>query len=260
MNITALIAAAGLVIGLSLPAMSSSVFLTGDSSIFTTDADNEVLFRNIFDGKSVLRDSASAQSLSALGTTATETQGSVTSANLVGKDFLMTGFNRTSFSGAELSAISSFVSGGGSLFLFGEGNPTFSAANTAMNTILSTVGSSMSLSTTSNFDNGGLTTFNATTATPFGNGVNTWKTGFTAEINLGSGTAVISGIADTRTFGTAVVYEEVAGPIAAIPVPASLPLLAAAVTALGFIRRRNHAVSRKAEMPPERTATAIPAL
>lgn len=230
-----------LLAALAVPAHASSVFLVGDSNIFTTNADNEVFFQNVFNGTTVVN--YSAESLSGLGTTASETfQGSsstVQASDLVGADFLIYGFSRNSISAGELSVIDGFVDGGGSLFLIGEGATSFNSLNTAVNSVLSTIGSSMSISLDpgDNFDIGGFTSFSVTGATPFANGVDTWNTAFAAGINLGSGTAVISGTADNGP-GVAVALEELSTTAAAVPLPAGLSMMLGALAALGLVARR----------------------
>lgn len=228
---------------LGTPVMASSVFLVGDSNLFSTTTDNEVLIQNIFDGTSVLSTEATynALTLASLGTTATETIGAINDTNLAGKDFLLTGYSysRNSFTGAEILSISHFVSGGGSLFLVGEGNPSFSPLNSAINLVLAAVGSTMRLSTTDNFDNGGFTSLSSlTTGTPFGSGINGFTVAYASSISLGTaGQAVVSGIADA-SFGTAVGFES----LSAVPVPAAIWLFGTALIGLvGFGKRRKAA-------------------
>ncbi len=223
---------------MALPSFAAPIYLLGDSNVFTTQEDNEVFFQNVFNGKSVVN--FASNSLSGLGTTATETNlgvaTAITASNLGTHDFMIFGYNRTSVSAGELTAITDYYNAGGSLFLYGEGNSGFTALNKAVNEILAAVGSSMSLSTTQNLDDGSFTTLTGlVTNGPDAAGVNSWTTAYTSLINVGSGTAVISGVADNGTFGAAVALENGVAPI---PVPAALPLLLVALGGLGFVGRR----------------------
>lgn len=238
---TTLIKSLALSLILAVPGYASSIYLSGDSNIFTTAEDNEIFFQNVFNGKTVAN--YSSRSLGGLGTTATETNygtgATVTSAGLGANDFMIFGYARTSVSASELTAISNYVSGGGSLFLFGEGNTSFTSLNNAVNAILGAVGSSMSLSTTLNLDLGGqniqplqnLVTTGSQTI-----GVNSWYTAYASLINLGSGTALISGTGNDGVTGAAIAVE-----VSAVPVPAAFPLLLAALGGLGLVGRRRKA-------------------
>lgn len=228
---------------LALPAHASLLFLSGDSNIFTTAEDNEVFFQNIFNDSSVV--SYGTQSLSSLGTTAAETylgSSEVTSAGLSGKDFMMYGLNlsHTPISGGELTAITDYYNGGGSLFLYGDGNSGFAVFNQAINAILSAVGSSMSLSTTDNFDDGFFTVLTDFVGSgTYAAGVNSWTTAFASTINLGSGQAVISGIADTGEFGTAIGLEgDATTPPTNVPAPSTFVLFGLGLAGLGWSRRK----------------------
>jgi hypothetical protein len=220
---------------IAFPAQASTILLAGDSNIFTTGEDNEVFFQNVFNGQTVAN--YSSNSLSSVGVSATETNhgasATITSAGLAGSDFMLFGYNRTSVSAAELTAITNFYLGGGSLFLYGEGNTGFTNVNNAINAVLAAVGSSMSLSTTDNFDESGYTTLTSFSASgPYTTGVNSWKTGYTAKINLGSGSALISGVADAGFYGAAIAME------AQLPEPGTMVLLGLGLAGLGWQRRR----------------------
>lgn len=228
-----------------LPAQASSIFLAGDSNIFVTTADNEVFFENVFGGMSVVN--YSSRNLNSLGVTATETNyglsTAITSGNLAGNDFMVFGYTRTSVSGSELSAITDYYNNGGSLFLFGEGNPGFTSLNNTVNSILNAVGSTMRLSTTNNFDAGSSTTLTGLVGNgPYADGVNSWTTAYASEILLGSGEAIISGTADL-SFGTAVGFEGSNGlPPSPIPVPAAVWLFGSALAGFaGFSRYKKKA-------------------
>lgn len=237
--------------GAAVPAFASMVYLVGDSNVATSEAialgDNEIFFENVFGGKNLAN--FSDRTFGGF-TTANETNfGSgtaVNAANLAGADFLVFGYNNTSVSAAELSAITNFANSGGSLFLIGEGNTSFANVNATVNSVLSAVGSTMSMSTTDNFDLGAgspptyenIGSFTASGAET--TGVNSWATAFAGSINVGSGSALISGVGDVGNFGVAVAGEA----LAPIPLPAALPLMSAALGLLGLlgIRRRRQVV------------------
>lgn len=222
----------------SSTANAGSVFLAGDSNIFGTTADNEILFQNVFNNSSVAN--FSSRSLAGLGTTATQTSygssSTITSSSLSGNDFMIFGYNDTNgVSESELFAITEFYNDGGSLFLFGEGNSYFSSLNSSINSILTAIGSSMSLSLTANLDNSGYTTFNNTAASsPYNTGVNSWQTAYAAQILLGDGTSLVQGVADNG-FGVALAYEEHMSPV---PVPAAAWLFGSALIGFAAMRRK----------------------
>lgn len=227
----------------ALPAQASSVFLVGDSNVFTTAEDNEIFFQNVFNGKSVA--SFGSLALGSLGTTATISQNgnsAITAANLAGNDFLLFGHSRSSITAAELAAVADFHNNGGSIFLAGEGASAFNALNTAVNSILSAIGSTMSLSLnqSDNFDVAGFTTLTNFTANgPLLNGVNSWTTAFASGISLGAnGQAILSGTADAA-FGTAIGFEGAA--VNPVPLPAGLPLVLSGALILGWVGRRKTA-------------------
>ncbi len=247
-----LLATGALFFGFSVQVFAAGVFLVGDNNIFTTLGDNEILYQNVFNSQNVLNDSTLIDPLGGLGTTAVVTDGSISAANLSGQDYLMTGFNRGSYSATERTDIVDFVNGGGSLFLIGEYNTNFSALNTSINQILLDIGSTMSLSLTQNHIGAGpVDLVSVSNSTSFGAGVNAWNTdGAQSLILLGlNGQAVVSG-QDPRPcntggvpvcdgvgdIGTVVAFEN----LNPIPIPAAVWLFGSALIGfLGMSRRRN---------------------
>lgn len=233
------------------PGLSASVFLTGDTNILyagggfqTLGGGNEVFAKNVFNGKAVLSIITGGSRVPGT-TTATEQVGTITSANLAGKDMLLIGasLSKPAYTSNELSLISGFVKNGGSLFLAGEYNANFTNANIGINSILAAIGSSMRLSTTTNLDDGGQKKLNnlSVANSVFTAGVNDWSVAFGTTIDLGNeATALITGTApDTDRRGISVAYQNL-GNTSVVPLPAALPMLAAAMSLFGVIgwRRR----------------------
>lgn len=237
-----------LALGITTQSFAAGVFLVGDSNIFTTQEDNEILFQNIFNGQNVFNDTS--YSLAGLSTTANVTNGMISSANLTGQDFLITGCCRTTYSNPERTTIVDFVNGGGSLFLIGEYNPNRTDTNIAVNQLLTDLGSTMSLSLTDNLIGAGPVVLDSVTnSTVFGAGVDSWYTeGAAVLILLGlNGEAVVSG-RDPRicnpdglpncegvgSLGAVVAYDA----LSPIPVPAAVWLFGTALIGLLGLQKR----------------------
>ncbi|MEM9880185.1 MAG: hypothetical protein AAF862_13000, partial [Pseudomonadota bacterium] len=220
--------------------------------IVTVIGDNDQLFKNVLGGKTVV--DYSILNFGIVGVTlASDFAAStpITPAGLAGNDIAVLALGRPQgtlepggfLPDAEINAITQFVDGGGSLFLLGERAPGFNSVNVLVNQILTAVGSTMRLLTTaeSNFHDGGAETFAVTGATPFADDVNTFRIAGAAGIDLGNGTAVISGLASNQfgtgpqpAFGTAVALET----LAPVPVPAALPLFGSALGMFALWRHR----------------------
>lgn len=237
MGLSTLLKAAAMTVAFAVPASASSIFLISDSNAVTSGADNEIFFQNVLNGQNVTN--YSTTNIGSMGTTANITNGgsTVTSSELAGADFMLWGYSRNSISSAELSTIASFYQAGGSLFLIGEGY-VFTGLNSAINQILAAVGSSMSLSLdqADSVDLGSFSTMTDVVGqTQYATGVNSWTTAYAAGINIGDGTAIISGTADNG-FRAAVGFEDAA--MTPVPIPAGAPLIISALGAFGFLRAR----------------------
>lgn len=134
------------------------------------------------------------------------------------------------YSSAETMLISDFLTSGGTVFLVGENNEFFSTQNSAINALLSDLGSEMSLGTSSlnaGFQVGGGSVF----ADPLTAGVSALTYAYTNTVS--GGDALVAAL-DGRTF----IAVEAGEDMPPIPLPAPIALLGAALLGLGALRRR----------------------
>lgn len=134
------------------------------------------------------------------------------------------------YSSAETTLISDFLTSGGTVFLVGENNQFFSASNSAINALLSDLGSEMSLGASS-LDTGFQVAGGSVFADPLTAGVSALTYAFT---NTVSGGEALAAALDGQTF----IAVEAGAVVPPIPLPAPVALLGAALLGLGSLRRR----------------------
>lgn len=158
------------------------------------------------------------------GVSATSNFGSLSAGDLSGIDllFLDVGFNSINYDASDISLISGFIGSGGNVGIQAETNSV-----PGVNSFLSAIGLSMQL--TGPRVNGGIHFADTVLATSLTAGVAGFK--FGANNGISGGTAAI------MDSGSVLVAFEEFG-ISAVPVPAALPLLLAALGGLGFVGRR----------------------
>jgi hypothetical protein len=236
-------------------AFASLVFVSGDSNIGNAidgpsgapvNANNATWFTNILGGGTTVKiqnDDNNSTIVASTGAINTHynSLGSVTSnlvpsgtliddALLSGVDLYINILPSDNFTIAELNSLSSFVSGGGSLFLLGENGSYFTSQNTRINSVLGFLGSSMNLLNTS-LDSGGFNTTSNLDVDPFNSGVSDFTYASTSSVS--GGTSLI------RTIGgeTFIAYEE----LATVPVPAAVWLFGSGLLGLIGIAKRKKA-------------------
>lgn len=148
--------------------------------------------------------------------------GAVTEASLSGVDLLLAPLVDP-FSVAEVDAIQGFLDGGGIFVLLGE-NSYFGPYNSTVNSILSDLGTGMSLTGACN---------GYGTAVPggqFGTGV--------GLIYAPCGSSVMGGTAELQYTNGAILAASFNTQSTVVPLPASLPLALGGLALLGLIRRK----------------------
>jgi hypothetical protein len=219
-------------------AHAGPIFVSGDGNIIptSTSTGNGIFFNNILNGGSTVAvlnntlistwsTSISSYYDSQSGISASVLSGTVTSTILSGVDLLVAVLPDDNFSGAEATAISNFLTGGGSLFLIGEnGADIFDPARASINDLLGQLGSSMLL--------GAVTVPNSAAviaSDPYTTGVTAFSFSASSGVTFNGGSALIS-----NTSGDSIIAYERVG---VVPTPGTLLLAATGLIALGMRRR-----------------------
>jgi hypothetical protein len=233
----------GLILWGALPAAAGTVILSGDSNIAdfigVSGDDNGVFFQNVLGaGTNVLIQELDPGTAAEGGEIATfyNTLGGVTAnqtttssiTNLSGVNLFISMLPQTAYSSGEISAMSSFLAGGGTLFLIGEGQGYAPGGVSLpfLNSALSSLGSPLSFVPASHDPgthtaSGGRIATNALTA-----GVNNFGYAYTSET-----------IGGTPLFfdSTDAAFVEVSG--SATPEPGTLPVVVLGLTAILITHR-----------------------
>ena len=245
MNIKRILLCGSLAAMLCANANAGSVFVSGDSNIAAVlfgANDNDVLFENFLGGgTSVFTLNTSITGSAATwvsdvdtfydglaGVSSTLFTGTFTSADLVGVDLFVGLAPGNDFTAAEISALVGFSQSGGGIFLLGDNAlPPWPDANTRINTVLSALGSGMSII------NGNVGSGIASGADiivdPFTTGV--VSVAYTAPSEVSGGNALVLGAGGIPF----IAYEDVS-----VPEPTTLLLLGLSLAGLGFTRRLLH--------------------
>lgn len=246
------IAATTLALGVA-GAASATVILSADSNIFSPidgssaapiDPNNTTFALNVLGGASDVLvqgpDSGDIEPPVNALQTLYAGQGGVTStlvstttmleaADFVGLD-LFVAIVPDTYTNAETALISDFLTSGGTVFLVGENDDFFSGANSAINALLSDLGSGMSLNNNT-IDAGFQVGAGAVSADPLTAGVSALTYAFTNSIDGGTSLATTRG-------GQTLIAVEAGGDVPPIPLPAPIALLGVALLGLGALRRK----------------------
>ena len=217
------------------PVSAGTIFLAGDSNLgnaidgssgASVNAGNSTWFTNILGGgTSVLiqdefytlsiqtsSDAINAHYNGLGGVTSTlDTSGAaITSAALAGVDLLISVVPSNSYTASEISVLSSFLAGSGSVLFTSDNSPTFDIESGRINAALAALGSSMSLGNQS-IDSGVFFTTTNIAADPFNVGVTSFT--YIATTVVSGGTSLIRTVTGAQTF---VAYESVPEPTTAL--------------------------------------------
>ncbi len=149
------------IFGMSATANANLIFLSGDSNLgygLDGSSGNSIFLGNVLGGGSnvLIQDELYGDSTrhstdainsyynGLVGVTSSLFSGNITTANLAGIDLFISILPSNSYLTSEITSISNFLGRGGTLFLMGE-HETFSPRNAIINSLLSFLGSSMSL-------------------------------------------------------------------------------------------------------------------
>jgi hypothetical protein len=242
-----------LCLGAAAPVSAATIFLAGDSNLgnaidgssgASVNVGNSTWFTNILAGGTsvLIQDefySASIQTSSdainahynGLGgvTSTLDTSGAaITSAALAGVDLLLSVVPSNSYTASEISVLSSFLAGSGSVLFMGDNSPIFTIENGWINAALAALGSSMSLGNQS-IDSGVFFTTTNIDADSFNAGVASFT--YVATTDVSGGTSLIRTVTGAQTF---VAYE-------IVPEPSTALLLGVGLVTLTVGRKRRAA-------------------
>jgi hypothetical protein len=230
---------------LGIQGARATIILSGDSNIahplvgfppsIPLDPGNQQFYTNVLQGGSKVVVLSHAFNTSTIvnnyynnlaGVTSTIIAGTVTSAHLTGVDLFVAPLPDDAFTPSEITALSSFLAGGGSIFFTGD-HSYFATGNAAVNNALSALGSGMSI-TSSSFDYGWWTASSSQIAAdPFTAGVNTFTYAYPGMVSGGK----------TLLFGSGgqpfVTYE-----VTVVPIPTSILLLGIGLLRLIGFRKK----------------------
>ena len=220
------------------------LILSGDGNI-TTDlgvvAGNDTFFTNVLQGGSTvtIHDGFHEPFATSINTFYNGVGGvsssilssgtTITDASLAGSDLFISILPENNYMVSEISAMSSFLTGGGSIFFIGD-NGSVDVNNSIINDALLDLGSSMSILLGTTFDGGfHLATGSQIATDPLTAGVTEFSYAAPNEVSINGGTSLFFG-----TQGEAFVsYES-----ASVPEPSIMVLLSLGLVGIGFARRK----------------------